>query len=186
MIISHVPEIILITILTIFVGAPYIFYLRWYVPRKHQQGMEEARARVERLRREEADGVSPSATDYHYAIFFDSNGFTITDLRSQKHETVAMSWSDVCQATAFKRDLFTIDCVCLHLSSADGAGVEVDEDMAGWKRLMNGLPMHLPGSKPYSEWFPAVAYPAFVPNTTEIYLRKTNQNAEQKEPFGSG
>src|SRR6266478_4113383 len=106
----HVQEILLVCLLAVLVGLPYILYLRWYVPRRDRLSLETARAKIDRLRREEAAGVPPSPTDYHYAIAFDTQGFTVTDLRSQKHRVMNMSWSNVCRATAFKRDFFTVDC----------------------------------------------------------------------------
>jgi hypothetical protein len=172
---SHLPEILLVCLLAVLVGVPYILYIRWYVPRRNRLGLEKARAKVERLRREEAAGVPPTAADYHYVIAFDFQGFTVTNLRSQKQEALARSWSDVSRATAFKRDLFAVDCICLHLGGADGTGVEVNEEMAGWSRLMDALPMHLPGCKPHPEWYAAVAFPAFARNPTEIYLRATGR-----------
>jgi hypothetical protein len=133
--------------------------------------LEKARVKVERLRREEAAGIPPNPADYHYAIAFDSQGFTVTNLRNHKQEAVARSWSNIRLVTAFKRDLFAVDCICLHLDGTDGIGVELDEEMAGWTRLIDALPMKLPGCKPRSEWFSAVAFPAFAPNPTEIYSR---------------
>src|SRR6266446_1595761 len=175
---SHIPEVLLIGLLAVLVGVPYIFYLRWYVPRRDQRALEKARAKVERLQREEAAGVPPNPADYHFAITFDSEGFTVTDLRSQNQEVAAGSWSGVCRATAFKRDLFAVDCICLHLGGADGTGIELDEEMAGWNRLMEALQTQLPGCKPYLEWFSAVAFPAFAANPTEIYLRAAVRNVE--------
>jgi len=175
---SHLPEILLVCLLAVLVGVPYILYLRWYVPRQHRLGLERARREVERLRREEAAGVPPSAADYHYAITFDSLGFTVRDLRSHKHEAVGRPWADVCRATAFKRDLFTVDCICLRLGLADGTGVELNEEMAGWNRLMDALPVLLPGCRPHSEWASSVAFPAFATNLAEVYSRATTRNAE--------
>lgn len=175
---SHLSEILLVCLLAVLVGVPYIFYLRWYVPRRDRLGLEKARARGERLRQEEAAGLPPNPADYRYAIAFDSQGFAVTDLRSQKQDAVARFWSDVCRVTAFKRDLFVVDCICLHLGGADGTGVELNEEMAGWNRLMDALPTQLPGCKPRSEWYSAVAFPAFAVNPTEIYSRAVPRNAE--------
>jgi len=162
---SHFPEIIFVCFLAALVAVPYIFLRRW----EDRRNKEKARARAERRRQEEEAGVPPSPADYHYAITFDAQNVTVTDLRSRKSETVSIAWSDVCSATAFKRDLWSVDCICLHFGRADDTGVEVDEDMAGWNRLMNALPTLLPGCTPHSEWFCVVAYPAFAANPTKIY-----------------
>ena len=175
---SIIPEVLLVILLAVLVGVPYMLYVGWYVPRRNRLAQEKARDKVERLRREEAAGVPPNPADYHYAVAFDPQGFTVTNLRTQKHASIARSWSDVCRATAFKRDLFAVDCICLHLGGSDGTGVELDEEMAGWNRFIDALPVQLPGCKPRSEWYSAVAFPAFAPNRTEIYSRASSRNAE--------
>jgi hypothetical protein len=93
-------------------------------------------------------------------------------LRSQQREAVAKSWASIRLVTAFKRDLFAVDCICLHFEGTDGIGVELNEEMAGWNRLIDALPLKLPGCKPFAEWFLVVAFPAFAPNPTEIYSRR--------------
>ena len=168
---SYFQEILLISLLAVLVGVPYIFYLRWYVPRRDRLALKKAQAKVQRLRQNEAAGIPPAPVDYHYAINFDSQGFTVTNLREHEQKPVARPWSSICLVKAFKRDLFTVDCICLYLDGTDGIGVELDEDMAGWNRLLDALPVMLPGCKPLSEWLFAVASPAFAPNPTEIYSR---------------
>jgi hypothetical protein len=88
---SHFQDILLICLLAVLVGVPYVFYLRWYVPRRARLAIEKARAKVDRIRREEAAGITPHPADHHYAIAFDSEGFTVTNLRSRKQEEVARS-----------------------------------------------------------------------------------------------
>jgi hypothetical protein len=173
--VPYLPEILLMCALAVLVGMPYLFYVRWYVPRRQGLAMQKARITIERLRREEAAGIPPNPADYHYAISFDSERLTVTDLRSQKHGATVIFWSDIRHATAFKRDLFNIDCICLHLVCADGTGVELNEEMAGWSRLMDALQTYLPGCKPHSDWYATVAFPAFAPNPTEIYLRASEE-----------
>lgn len=133
-----------------------------------------ARRKGERLRREEALGIPPSPRDYEYAIAFDSVGFTVTNLRDAREDSVATQWSAVNRAVAFKRDLGITDCVCLVLMRADAVAVELNEEMAGWNRLVEALPNYLPGCKVDAEWFRVVAFPAFATNETEIFFRGRN------------
>jgi hypothetical protein len=162
--------LILAAVCSLSVGGLVLFltYQRWYLPLR-------TRLKVERLRHEEAVGIPPSPRDYNYKVDFNSDGFTLADLRGKKHESFTMPWIEVLRVTAFKRDLLTLDRVCLFLARADGKGVELHEDMAGWSSFAEALPEYLPGCKPTSEWFPAVALPAFAPNQTEIYDRNKAQ-----------
>ncbi|MFO0985592.1 MAG: hypothetical protein U1E76_28300 [Planctomycetota bacterium] len=136
----------------------------WFRPRS-------VRLKVERLLREEAAGIPPSPRDYRFAIAMDSAGLTVTDLRRKNTEPLGMRWIEIHRVIAFKRDLFAVDRLCLLLADADGLGIEVHEDMARWRALVTALPQHLVGCKPWSEWFAAVAFPAFATNQTEIYKR---------------
>jgi len=94
-------------------------------------------------------------------------------VRSDKRSanTLQMAWNDIARVTAFKRDLMTVDCVCMLLADADGHILEVDEEMAGWQELCEALPQRLPGAKPFHEWFMQVAFPAFATNGTDIFRR---------------
>jgi hypothetical protein len=142
----------------------FFWYDRWFLPRR-------ARLKVERLRREEAAGIPPHPRDYHFAISFNAAGFTVADLRGRDHHNVAMTWLEVFRATAFKRDFFTVDCICMFLGRSDGSGVELNEEMARWNSFVEALPQHLPGCTPFEDWFSVVAFPAFAPNATEIFAR---------------
>lgn len=88
-----------------------------------------------------------------------------------------MRWAEVARAVAFKRDLLTVDCDCLFLARDDDTGIELSDEMACWNGLMEKLPQHLPTCKPWTDWFLAVALPAFSTNETEIYVRGTTQIA---------
>ena len=165
----YLLDILFACFLAVVIGAPYFIYLRWYVPRRDRLEMAKSQSKMERIRREEAFGVQPSPAEYHYAISFDSEGFSVKNLRSQKQEHVTKPWGGIRLVTAFKRDLSAVDCICLHLDSADGTGVELDEEMAGWDRLLDALPACLPGCKPRSEWYVSVVLPPFDSNVTEIY-----------------
>lgn len=169
----HTPEIVVIGALVVVGGVLCLLYARRCLPRFQKSAMQKARTEVERLRREEEACVPPNPVDYHDAISFNSEMLTVTDIRSQKRKAQVVSWFDIHQATVFKRDLFSIDCICLLIRCADGTEVELNEEMGGWNRLVNALPKYLPGCLPYSEWYSATAFPAFAPNPAEIYVRST-------------
>lgn len=142
----------------------FLAYRNWYLPLR-------AWLRAERLRREEALDVPPSPRDYQYSITFDAEGFTVVDIRGRGHESATMQWIEVQRAVAFKRDLFTVDCICVSFARADGTTIEVNEEMARWRRFVESIPEHLPDCKPWSDWFSIVAFPPFAPSETVLYER---------------
>ena len=105
------------------------------------------------------------------SISFDADTIALVDLREPKRNPLKLKWSEIDRLTVFKRDLFTVDLICLFLELSDDRAVELDEDMEGWKPFIDAVPSHLPGCK--ADWFSAVAFPAFAANPTEIYRRQT-------------
>src|SRR4051812_7684263 len=53
---------------------------------------------AERLRREEAAGMPPRPRDFHFAISFDTIGFTVTNLRAGNQESVRIGWNEINRA----------------------------------------------------------------------------------------
>ena len=106
-----------------------------------------------------------------FAITFDSAGFTVADLRLNPVVDLRLSWLEVGRVVAYKRDLFAYDRICLFVARVEGEGVELNEEMDGWKAFCEALPEVLPGCKSLAEWFMPVTFPAFAMNKTELYLR---------------
>ena len=109
------------------------------------------------------------------SICFNTDTITVVDLREKNGAPFKLRWSEINRLTVFKRDLFTVDLLCLLFEFSGDRAIEFDEDMEGWKALIDGLPHHLQGCKAQGEWFPSVAFPAFAPNPTEIYRREATQ-----------
>ncbi len=82
-----------------------------------------------------------------------------------RKKTAHLQWDDVEKVHAFKRDLVTVDCVCLAFTSKDGI-IEIAEDTEGYSEVLERLEIHL-GVTP--EWMLTVMFPAFEPNLTQIY-----------------
>jgi hypothetical protein len=105
------------------------------------------------------------------SIFSDSEG--LTRLITYKDGSVveeAMKWCDVVNVSAFKRDLFAYDLVCLLFEDATKR-FEVSEENVEFPRLVNMLPSYLPGTLDKEEWCEKVYLPAFKTNWTTIYSR---------------
>ena len=111
------------------------------------------------------------------SISFDADTIALVDLREPKRNPLELKWSEIDRLTVFKRDLFTVDLICLCADFAGDKEIELDEDMPGWNALIDVLPTHLLGCKQREDWFATVAYPPFAPNPTEIYRRQTSPTA---------
>jgi hypothetical protein len=83
--------------------------------------------------------------------------------------TVTFTWNEVTRAAVFKRDQFTVDCICMIFELNGIETVEVNEDMEGWSSLLQAIPLHLPGALAQEDWWDRVAFPAFETCFTEIY-----------------
>ncbi|MDP3481638.1 MAG: hypothetical protein Q8R88_17880, partial [Desulfoprunum sp.] len=67
---------------------------------------------------------------------------------------------DVLEIFAFKRDLGTVDLICIGFRvDSDGSFNEIDEEMKGYKTALEELPDYFNGIN--TEWFSDVAFPAF-------------------------
>ena len=107
---------------------------------------------------------------YDYSIVFDSEGFHV--LNDKTGETSPrVVWIKVIRVSAFKRDLFSIDCVCIFFVESDERGLEVHEEMNDWIEFVESLPVHLPGCKPAEAWLQDITIPAFATNLTELFSR---------------
>jgi hypothetical protein len=105
---------------------------------------------------------------FDITVIWDSEGVFVRQDRPQEKSS-RVAWTEIVRVTAFKRDLWTTDCICLFLEKSDKTGLEVHEEMNGWSPFADDLSKYLVGCKPWSEWFWIVATPAFKPNVTEIF-----------------
>jgi hypothetical protein len=99
----------------------------------------------------------------------DAERLTIT---SSTGKVLEMPWADVAEVHAFKRDLIVYDLICLLFTGDSKRCIEINEDMAGYRGLLEQLPEHLPG---FSEgWHFAVAFPAFATNHQVVWRRSAS------------
>ena len=98
-------------------------------------------------------------------------------IRRGKGDSLELRWSGVEEVHAYKRDLFTTDLICLAFKrSGREEYYEIHEEMAGYHDLLEVLPSRLPGFS--SEWFPAVAFPAFKTNHQIVWKRSPNRTVQ--------
>lgn len=91
------------------------------------------------------------------------SGFAIVGYRGR----VDIRWDAVQRINAYKRDLYTVDLLCLAILAGEQV-VEVDERMEGFEAFDAAMHDAL-GITP--AWKLDVLFPAFEENTTEIYRR---------------
>ena len=106
-------------------------------------------------------------------IHFDEFGFGVKDDKPPEQPT-RMSWSEVIKVTAYKRDMFSTDLICVFLSRADQTGIEIHEEINNWIDFITSLPKRLPDCKPIESWLKQITVPAFATNITELFLRRDN------------
>ncbi|WP_426164246.1 hypothetical protein [Sandarakinorhabdus sp. DWP1-3-1] len=94
-------------------------------------------------------------------LLADDDGFTLLARR----ESRSVRWDAVQHVVAYKRDLLTVDLLCLAIATSDGI-VEIDEDMAGYAAVEAHLCERLPI---VSDWRLDVLFPAFATNPTTLY-----------------
>ena|SRR5689334_3905799 len=107
-----------------------------------------------------------------YKIFHNANALKLSWVGSVKDRgEIVIAWRDTFSVEAFKRDLYSVDLICITFHLRDKKTVEINEEMDGWESLVRKLPEYLPGCQTFEEWCTEVAFPAFKPNLTVIYRR---------------
>jgi hypothetical protein len=129
----------------------------------------QAQRVVEKILHDVKEGKPQKPRNYENEIKYGPSGIHIVSLKQAKEESRTLEWSKIKRITAFKRDLYTVDCICLLFESAERPELEANEDMKGWSNLLEALPSLLPGCKPLHDWIFTVTTPAFTTNPTVIF-----------------
>ena len=115
---------------------------------------------------------------FDVTIHFDEAGFAMKNDTSVE-QSPRMLWSEVVKVTAYKRDLFSTDLICIFLSRADKTGLEIHEEMNNWLDFIALLPTRLTGCKPTESWLQDITVPAFAANMTELFSRQNNFSKQE-------
>jgi hypothetical protein len=109
--------------------------------------------------------LEPAPRHGHVELMLTADGFTLARKGVAQFE---VRWSDVREVFGFKRDLFTVDLICLGFRvSDDGSLYEVHEDMPGYEALCEEIGRRFPDVN--QDWWRAVTFPAFATNRTTIW-----------------
>ena len=82
----------------------------------------------------------------------------------------SFQWRSVLMVEAFKRDLWTVDCICLAFQTPEGWH-EVNEGMKGWNELLMSIEKMLNGFPKFEEWFISTGFPPFATNRMTLWRR---------------
>jgi hypothetical protein len=146
---------------------------RWIVPRTTRRWIDKM------LKGVQAGNYAPPAKVSDFAVSFDALGITIGRRRPALAALHSIAWSDIVRVVTFKRDLLTVDCICLSIATRDRTATEVNEEMVGWEELTDALATRLPGSKPWSECYLQVTFPAFAANETVVFERNSSSEVSK-------
>ncbi|MBX3267128.1 MAG: hypothetical protein KF831_10510 [Acidobacteria bacterium] len=100
-------------------------------------------------------------------IEFDSEGLKIID----DGRTAVVAWDSVDSVFVYKEDLVIVDRIVTLFKLDGDREFSIDEEMEGWKALVDALPMYLPNCRDFADWFMEVAFPAFEPKPALIFKR---------------
>ena len=93
-------------------------------------------------------------------------------LLKRDNEVWAFRWEDVTRVETYKRDLLSVDMVCLDFSvEAQQSVYPTHDEMDGFDILCRELARYFP-SVP-EDWWSGVAFPAFATNHRVLYQKPT-------------
>jgi hypothetical protein len=85
-------------------------------------------------------------------------------------ETYRFRWTDVSKVETYKRDLFSVDMICLDFAvDADQRVYMTHDEMDGFSELSSRLTQYFPSIA--SDWWNEVAVPAFATKHRILYER---------------
>ena len=96
--------------------------------------------------------------------------------QSEPRSSQRMGWEVIERVEVFKRDLFSVDLICVQFTCYHGEEIEIDEEDGHWERVIGMLPECLPGCLDWRTWFSKVAFPAFETNRRVVFERSAQKN----------
>lgn len=110
------------------------------------------------------------------SVVCDASGVSQIERAGGKEAVVRLEWEEITAVHAYKNDCFTVDLIRVAVSDQSGRMcIDVSEEDAGYRELIDALPKYLPGCKTPEEWFFLVAFPAFAMQLTLLYGRPPEQ-----------
>ncbi|HEX8673541.1 MAG TPA: hypothetical protein VF710_16715 [Longimicrobium sp.] len=111
--------------------------------------------------------LRPSRSPADEQLRVDDAGVELRDERGPS--TIwRIGWNEIEEIGAFKRDMLTVDDLCLGFRGSSGWLV-CDEETAGWGEVSDALAVRF-GVR-FEDWSPLVATPAFAENWVVLWRR---------------
>src|SRR6185437_13211501 len=66
--------------------------------------------------------------------------------RNLPDKNISFSWEEITGIIAFKRDCWTVDLICFLIEINKTETLESNENMIGWKNLIDAIPHYLAGA----------------------------------------
>jgi hypothetical protein len=108
-------------------------------------------------------------TSTEYEIVWDPKGVRVQWLTVEsKQGSVWFLWNSVSAIETFKRDFFSIDCICLAFETSEG-WIEINEDMKGWHEFLRVVENRYAGFPELPSWYRKVMLPPFKANHTRLW-----------------
>ena len=96
--------------------------------------------------------------------------FGLTYFGSSPSSALRLTWPEITDVFAFKKDCYSVDSIHLILGNSERkTWVEVAEHDAGYPELIAALPSNLPGCPTEEEWLRRVASPPFDAQWKRLY-----------------
>jgi hypothetical protein len=113
----------------------------------------------------------PARTNYDYDLVLTGQGFEIRAFKEHTADIVSVAWERVTEASAYKRDLWSTDQICIAITMDDETFIEIHEEMRGFCDLCERLPAVLPSALAFGSWYQEMTVPAFEPCLTRLFTR---------------
>lgn len=101
---------------------------------------------------------------------YSSDGFTLTYVDF----TLTLNWCDITEINVYKRDLMTIDEICMQIVYGDKQ-IEISEKLPGWYQFVTRTKIIFPTIP--KDWDLEVMQPPFATNYKTIYTKTDSSRA---------
>jgi hypothetical protein len=114
-------------------------------------------------------------SETQYEVEWNENNVNVKWLTLENETgSLSFSWDSVISVDTFKRDHFSVDCICLTFQTDDG-WIEVNKDMKGWNNFLDAVQAKLLGFPLREMWYTKVMLPAFNTNHSRLWERRTTE-----------